>query len=89
MKKLIASFTVALALAAPFSAQAKCYAFDKQKGFNVCVKGDSFADRDRAAKICKDVKKADCGGVSSYSSSCNGECYDESGKKNQSLSGYD
>jgi hypothetical protein len=88
MKKLVAGFTVVFALAVPLTAQAKCYAFDKQKGFNVCVQGDSFADRDKAAKICKDVKKADCGGVSSYSSSCSGECYDESGKKSSSLSGY-
>ena len=89
MKNLLAGLTLALALAVPFTANAKCYSFDKVKGLNVCVKGDSFADRDKAKNICKSAKGTDCGNVSSYSSSCNGECYDENGKKNQSLSGYD
>ena len=88
MKKLLAGFTLALALAVPFSAEAKCYAFDKVKGLNVCVQGDSFSDRDKAKAICKTAKGTDCGNVASYSSSCNGECYDENGKKQQSLSGY-
>jgi hypothetical protein len=89
MKKLMASLCLAFALTAPLAAEAKCYSFDKVKGLNVCVHGDSFSDRDKAKSICKSAKGTDCGNVSSYSSSCNGECYDESGKKNQSLSGYD
>ena len=52
------------------------------------MQGDSFSDRDKAKAICSKVKGTDCGGVSSYSSSCNGECYDENGNKKQSLSGY-
>lgn len=88
LKKLLAGLALAFAVTVPLTAQAKCYAFDKVKGLNVCVQGDSFADRDKAKKICKDAKGTDCGGVASSSSSCNGECYDENGKKNQSLSGY-
>ncbi len=85
---------VALVVAFSFltvSATAKCYHFSKGGDVQVCVKGDSFADRKKAKKICDKAKGSDCGNVGSYSSSCHSnvnKCYDENGKAHRSLSGY-
>jgi hypothetical protein len=76
-------------IAAPLAA--KCYRFSNGGDVQVCVKGDSFADRKKAKKICDKAKGSDCGNVSSYSSSCHSnvnKCYDENGKAHRSLSGY-
>ena len=55
----------------------------------VCVNGDSFSDRDKAKAVCAKIKGSSCSTASSFSSSCsNNECYDESGKQSNSLSGY-
>ena len=55
----------------------------------VCVNGDSFSDRDKAKAVCSKIKGSSCSTASSFSSSCsNNECYDESGKQSNSLSGY-
>lgn len=55
----------------------------------VCVNGDSFSDRDKARAVCSKIKGSQCSVASSFSSSCsNNECYDESGKQSNSLSGY-
>ena len=55
----------------------------------VCVQGDSVSDRDRARAACAKIKGSSCSVASSFSSSCsNNECYDESGKQSNSLSGY-
>lgn len=67
---------------------AACYTFDNSNGYVVCVKGDSFSDRDKAKNICKKVKGSDCGNIKSYSSSCNGKCVDPDGKVKSSLSGF-
>lgn len=87
MKKLFLGAMLCLTLA-PAVASAKCYHFDKSGDVHVCVQGDSFEDRKKAKAICDKVKGSDCGSVGSYSSSCNGNCYDETGSKKQSLSGY-
>lgn len=87
MKKLLIGLALAATLA-PAAALAKCYHFDKSGDINVCVQGDSFADRKKAKDICDKAKGSDCGSVGSYSSSCNGTCYDENGSKKQSLSNY-
>lgn len=73
------------------TAGAKCYRFSKGDDVQVCVKGDSFADRKKAKQICDKAKGSDCGNVSSYSSSCHSnvnKCYDENAKAHRSLSGY-
>jgi hypothetical protein len=70
---------------------AACYSFSSESEIKVCVPGDSFSDRKKAAEICKKAKGSDCGNVSSYSSSCSsnsGKCYDQNGKASRSLSGY-
>lgn len=55
----------------------------------VCVNGDSFNDRDKAKAVCSKIKGSSCSSASTFSSSCsNNECYDESGKQSNSLSGY-
>ena len=73
------------------TAAAKCYRFSKGGQVQVCVKGDSFADRKKAKTVCDGVQKSDCGNISSYASSCHSnenKCYDEKGKAHRSLSGY-
>lgn len=87
---LMAAVAVAMCLVA-VTAGAKCYRFSKGDEVQVCVKGDSFADRKMAKQICDQAKGSDCGTVSSYSSSCHSnanKCYDENGKAHRSLSGY-
>jgi len=55
----------------------------------VCVKGDSFSDRKKGKKVCESVMKKSCSTASTFSSSCGtGSCYDASGKKHHSLSGF-
>ena len=89
-----ASTIVALAIAActlAVPAAASCYRFSKGGDVQVCVRGDSFADRKKAKQICDKAKGSDCGTVSSYSSSCHSnvdKCYDENAKAHRSLSGY-
>ncbi|RME23123.1 MAG: hypothetical protein D6806_11795 [Deltaproteobacteria bacterium] len=84
----------ALAVASiPAAVSAKCYSGQdwKKDGnkFYVCIKGDeTWANRHKAEAVCKKVKGSKCDAVNTYSSSCNGACYDESGKKHHSLSGY-
>ena len=94
MKKLMLVASAALALAAPL-AQAKCYHLEKAPSdVYVCVGkngSDSSDDRKKAKEICDKATGKDCGGVSSYSSSCHSnidKCYDESGKASRDLSGY-
>lgn len=87
---LIVAVFVALGLLTA-SAAASCYRFSSGGDVQVCVKGDSFADRKMAKQICDQAKGSDCGTVSSYSSSCHSnanKCYDENGKAHRSLSGY-
>jgi flagellar basal body-associated protein FliL len=92
MKKasmLVALVVAIVMLAVP--ALASCYRFSSGADIQVCVKGDSFADRKKAKQICDKTKGSDCGTVSSYSSSCHSnvnKCYDENGKAHRSLSGY-
>lgn len=70
-------------------AHSKCYQFTDGGKIRVCIKGDSFADRNKAKKVCKKAKGSDCGNVASFSSSCgNGNCYNIAGKKYHSMSGY-
>ena len=88
MKKLMVSLALLCGTLIPTLATAKCYHFDKSGDLYVCVQGDSFDDRKKAKSICDKAKGSDCGNVGSYSSSCNGTCYDENGKKNQSLNNY-
>jgi hypothetical protein len=86
----LAMLTLAAVMVAS-GAWAKCYRFSKGGEIQVCIKGDSFADRKKAKKICDKAKGSDCGNVSSYSSSCHSntdQCYDEKGKKHRTLSGY-
>ncbi len=88
--KLIIALVALTSLIAA-TALAKCYRFSKGGQVQVCVKGDSFADRKKAKKVCDKVKKSDCGNVSSYSSSCHSstkQCFDEKGHAHQSLSGF-
>lgn len=88
--RLIIALVAALGLLSA-TAAAKCYRFSKGGQVQVCVKGDSFADRKKAKKICDEKKKSDCGTISSYTSSCHSntnQCYDENGKAHRSLSGY-
>jgi hypothetical protein len=74
------------------SVYAKCYSGqDWKKGskFYVCIKGaETWANRHKAEAVCKKIKGSKCDAVNTYSSSCNGHCYDASGKKHHSLSGY-
>ncbi len=93
MYRSIAFLVVLMFFAASFNLYAACqYGSDWSTGSKkivVCVKGDSFSDRDRAEAVCSKVKGSSCGNASTFSSSCgNGECYDENGKNHHSLSGY-
>jgi len=56
--------------------------------FYVCIKGDSFADRKKGKKVCEKVKGSSCDKPNTFSSSCNGHCYDANGKEHHSLSGF-
>ncbi|MDX1960151.1 MAG: hypothetical protein SFU98_16400 [Leptospiraceae bacterium] len=93
MKQFILLFTLALLMGAQ-SLFAKCQSdsdWKKPDGKKiiVCVKGDSFSDRDKAKATCAKIKGSACSTASSFSSSCsNNECYDESGKQHNSLSGF-
>ncbi|HMV46053.1 MAG TPA: hypothetical protein PK079_20860 [Leptospiraceae bacterium] len=93
MKQLTLIVSMAM-LVSIQSLSAKCqYNSDWQKSDGkriiVCVKGDSFSDRDKARAICAKIKGSSCSVASSFSSSCsNNECYDENGKQSNSLSGY-
>jgi hypothetical protein len=92
-KSMLGIFTLVLG-ATLFSAQASalCYRFSAAGSeVGVCIKGDSFADRKKAQEICKKGEGKDCGNITSTSSSCHsnsGRCYDASGNKSRSLSGY-
>ena len=68
--------------------EAKCYRFPKGGEIGVCVRGDGFPEQCKAEAICSKVKGASCGEVNSISSSCAGNCFDESGRKHNSLSGF-
>ncbi|HRG44993.1 MAG TPA: hypothetical protein PLX69_15405 [Leptospiraceae bacterium] len=87
-------FLVVISMLGIQSISAKCqYNSDWKKSDGkriiVCVNGDSFSDRDKARATCAKIKGSSCSTASSFSSSCsNNECYDESGKQSNSLSGY-
>ena len=75
------------------NAYAACYSGQEWKKdgnkFYVCIKGEeSWANRHKAEGVCTRIKGSKCDAVNTYSSSCNGQCYDESGAKHHSLSGY-
>lgn len=92
--KQLTFLVAAITLFAVQSIFAKCqYNSDWKKSDGkriiVCVNGDSFSDRDKAKAVCSKIKGSSCSTASSFSSSCsNNECYDESGKQSNSLSGY-
>lgn len=93
MKKAIVTLVVGLLLGLyGATAAAKCYSgqeWKKGSKFYVCIKGaETYANRHKAEAICAKVKGSKCDVVNTYSSSCNGQCYDENGKKHHSLSGY-
>lgn len=92
MKHLFAAVAAICVLGTATAAHAACYHFDKAPSDTyVCIKGDSFSDRDKAKKICTEKAGKDCGNVASYSSSCHSnidKCYDENGKAHRDLSGY-
>jgi hypothetical protein len=83
---------VVLSLLFAGAVEAKCYSFQKGGEIRVCVKGDGFPEQRKAEAICTKVKGSPCGDVNSISSSCgtgmSGGCYDESGRKHNTLDGY-
>ncbi len=94
MKKLVIALVMILAVASTAEVFAKCYHFQNTPSdVYVCVGrngSDSSSDRNRARDICNQ-KVGNCGGVSSYSSSCHsnsGKCYDENGNASRDLNGY-
>lgn len=94
MKKLVLAAWCAVALVGTL-AEAKCYHLEKAPNdVYVCVGkngSDSFDDRKQAQEVCKKATGADCGNVSSTSSSCHSnsnKCYNELGKASRDLGGY-
>ncbi len=92
MNTVFALITTMLLTLVAVQADAKCYSgnnWKKSSKFYVCVKGsESSKNRNRAEAICAKVRGSKCDAVTTYSSSCNGHCYDAQGKKHHSLSGY-
>lgn len=68
--------------------EAKCYRFGKGGDIQVCVKGDGFPEQRKGEAVCSKIKGASCGEVNAVSSSCQGACFDEGGRKHNSLTGY-
>lgn len=93
MKTVIAILVVSMFTFVALGAHAKCYSGNNWKKdgnvMYVCMKGDeSWENRHKAEAICEKVVGSKCDAVSTYSGSCNGTCYDDSGNKHQALSGY-
>jgi len=93
MKKVVVGLFGAYVALIAVQSWGACYSGSGWKkdgnSFYVCIHGEeSWANRHKAEAICEKAKGSKCDPVSTYSSSCNGHCYDESGKDNQSLSGY-
>lgn len=64
---------------------AKCFNFSEGDGIKVCIDGTGFSTEKKAKAVCEKAKGGKCGNVTGNSGSCNGKCFDESGKEHRNL----